>query len=382
MIALEPALEMRSGEADHSGEPRIVLAHDYLIQMGGAERVVATMHRRFASSLLYTSACDEEQLLPVFDRSRIRTTFAQRLPGIRRHFKRYFPIYPLAFRSFSPVKARAVWVSASTFAKCLPIQSGTSFCYCYTPTRFLWNVREYVDSEVGSVGARLLVKSLIPFLRRVDLRAARRMNWLIAISREVQERIQRFYGRDAEIIYPPVDVDRFTVSERSDDYYLVVSRLVAYKGIDRAIAATGKLGRRLLVIGDGTDRERLKGLAHKGVTFLGRRSDMEVRDHLMRCRALIFPGHEDFGITPVEAQACGRPVIALARGGALETVIDGETGVLVSEVSADGFAAGILKSEQIVWDPQRIRRNAELFSEERFLRRMIGFMEDRAGPVG
>ncbi|GAT35357.1 glycosyltransferase [Terrimicrobium sacchariphilum] len=351
----------------------LVLAHDYLIQMGGAERVVATMHRRFPSAPIYTSAVSRKTLWADFADADIRTTWLQGMPGIEHHthFKKYLPLYPLAFRSITPPDATHAWISSSTFAKYMRFSPGTrTVCYIHNPTRFLWQTDEYLDHEVRHSLLNRLVRAFLPPLRRLDQTAARRMDVLVANSRNVQERIRQFYGRESEVIPPPVQTDRFSVCPENDDSYLIVSRLLGYKNIDIAVRAFTQSGRRLIILGEGPYRADLEKMAGPSIEFLGRRSDDEVRDHFQRCRAFLFPGHEDFGITPVEAMACGKPVIALKKGGALETVVEGLSGVFFDEAKPESLARAVERLESTSWNAEAIRAHAEQFSEAAFLRRM------------
>jgi glycosyltransferase involved in cell wall biosynthesis len=348
----------------------LVIGHDYLIQMGGAERVVASMLRKWPRSPVYTSAAKRETLLPEFRAAAIHTSWMQHLPGIERHFKKFFPLYPAAFRSFGVIDAPVAWVSASTFAKCMRFSPRTaSILYCHNPTRFLWQAAEYVDYEVRSRSLSWLVNIASPLLRAIDRAAARRFDVIVANSENVRRRIAECYERDAEVVYPPVDVDRFQVSRRDEGFYLIVSRLVGYKSIQRAIEACNTLRRRLVIVGKGPDSNRLLGMAGPTVEFRGHVPDAEVRDLMQTCTALIFPGQEDFGIAPVEAAACGKPVIAFKGGGAIETVIEGETGRFFDQGLVT-LTDAILASEATVWNPERIRANAERFGEACFHDRM------------
>lgn len=352
---------------------KLVLAHDYLIQMGGAERVVATMHQHYPQAPIYTSAVCRETLWEDFSDADIRTTWLQNAPLIQHHthFKKYLPLYPAAFRSFGPVKADRAWISSSTFAKYMRFAPGTrTVCYVHNPTRFLWQTDDYLDHEVGNSALNRLVRLALPILRKHDIAAVRRLNVLVANSRNVQERIKRCYGRESIVIPPPVQTDRFTLTESGEDFYLIVSRLLGYKNVDLAVRAFSRSGKKLIVLGDGPQRAALEKMAGPSVHILGRRPDAEVQSHFQRCRAFLFPGHEDFGITPVEAMACGKPVIALKKGGALETVVDGVTGVFFDEPTDDALAAAVETSEKIPWQPRRIREHAEQFSERCFLEKM------------
>jgi glycosyltransferase involved in cell wall biosynthesis len=355
----------------------LILAHDYLIQMGGAERVVAAMARHHPEAPIYTSAIDPNRLLPEFTLDRLHTSWMQRLPGMPAAFKQYFPLYPSAFRSFGPVDCGVAWISASTFSKCLRlVPTAVSVCYCHNPTRFLWQTEDYVKGEIRSRPVNRLARLTFPWLRVTDRQAAQNMDILIANSQDVRLRIQQHYGREARIIHPPVEVTRFQVSEVSRDYYLIVSRLVAYKRMDVAVEAFNKLGKRLVIVGEGPDRARLESLAAPNIKFAGRATDPQVHELMTHCRALIFPGDEDFGIAPVEAQACGKPVIAWARGGALETVKAGETGWFFSECTPGALADAVERAEKIVWRPQFIRRWAETFGEDRFLKAMDAVLDE------
>jgi glycosyltransferase involved in cell wall biosynthesis len=348
----------------------LVIGHDYLIQMGGAERVVASMLRKWPGSTVYTSAARYETLLPEFRDADIRTTWMQRLPGIEQHFKKYFAFYPTAFRSFGVIDAPVAWVSASTFAKCMRFSARTAtVLYCHNPTRFLWQPEEYVDNEVRNSSLSQMVEMMSPRLRSIDRAAARRFDVIVANSENVRRRIARSYGRVPAVVYPPVDVNRFQVSGRDEGFYLVASRLVAYKAIDRAVEACNALGRRLVIVGDGPDRKRLQGMAGPTIEFRGHVADAEVKNLMETCTGLIFPGEEDFGIAPVEAAACGKPVLAYKAGGAMETVIEGETGRFFDQESVT-LADAIRASEATLWNPERIRANAERFGESCFHEKM------------
>ncbi|MCX2982102.1 glycosyltransferase family 4 protein [Halieaceae bacterium IMCC14734] len=356
----------------------LVLVHDYLIQMGGAERVVATMANAFPESPIYTSATERPALLPELIGREIHNTWVDSLPGVYRHFKKLFPIYPVAFKSLRIPSRKAAWISSSTFAKCIRAPEGMiTFCYLHNPTRFLWDAENFLRYEVSSGLVRAAVKASTPYLRRIDIAAARRMDHIIANSENVRKQIEQCYDRESTIIYPPVNVERFEVATASKGYYLVLSRLVGYKGLDRAVLAFRGLDRILHVVGEGPDRARLESLAGDNVRFFGHVSDEEIREQLSSCEALIFPGFEDFGIVPVEAQACGKPVIAYAKGGALETVVEGETGVFFREPTAESLRDALLEMEKHSWDTAAIRRHAEQFSETVFLEKMTRFMAER-----
>lgn len=359
---------------------KLVLAHDYLIQMGGAERVVAAMHERFPEAPIFTSAVRHSGLWEEFRRADIRASWMQRLPFIQHgsHFKKYFPLFPSAFRSFGKIDADVAWISSSTFAKYLQFPPETrTVCYMHNTTRFLWQTDEYLDYEVASRPLNALVRRALPRLREWDREAAARMNVLVANSRNVQERIKRCYGLNSLVVHPPVETSRFHTSANEEGYHLVVSRLLGYKNIELPVRAFTRTGRRLVVIGEGPYRARLEALAGPSIRFCGRLGDREIHEHYSKCRALILPGEEDFGITPVEAMACGKPVVALGRGGALETVVDGLTGVFFSDPSEECLLEAVARCETKAWDKEAIRTHASLFSKEAFVEKMARLLFDQ-----
>lgn len=349
---------------------KLVLAHDYLVQMGGAERVVAAMSEAFPNAPIYTSACARDELWEVFRDRDIRTTWMQRLPGVTHHthFKKYFPLYPWAFRAFGAIEAEAAWISSSTFAKYLRFAPGVrTVCYLHNTTRFLWQTGDYLDREVSSGFLNRAVRLALPLLREQDRAAAAGFTVLLANSENVRRRVRDFYGLEAEVLHPPVETSQFSISREDDGYYLVVSRLIGYKNIELPVRAFSQTGRRLVVLGEGPYLARLQSMAGPNVEFVGRASEAEVRTRYAKCLALIVPGEEDFGITPVEAMACGKPVVAFGRGGALETVVDGVTGVFFHEDSTEALLDAVARCEAGSWDPERIRRHAEGFAKEIFV---------------
>jgi glycosyltransferase involved in cell wall biosynthesis len=348
--------------------------------MGGAERVVAAMAEAFPGAPIITSVTDTNRLLPELSGRRILNSWMDALPGIRKHFKKYFMLFPMAFRSFRPVDADVTWISSSGFAKWIPLsKNAISICYCHTPPRFLWESDTYLGYEIPNVALRALVRYGVLPLRKSDYRCAQKINHFVANSRCVQERIQRFYQRDSHVIHPPVNVQRFEIKTEADDYYLILARLVGYKRIDLAVRAFNLLRKRLVIVGQGPDRERLEKMAGPTIQFAGGVSDNEAKRYLERCRGLIFPGREDFGIASVEAQACGKPVIALAADGALETVIPEETGVLFAHPTVQSLVDALERAERIQWTPRRLRENAQRFDKEVFVRKTNEFIKRVTG---
>jgi glycosyltransferase involved in cell wall biosynthesis len=358
----------------------LAIVHDYLIQMGGAERVVAVMAEAFPDATIFTSVTDENRLLPELSDRHILNSWMNALPGIRKHFKKYFMLFPFAFRSLGPVEADVTWISSSGFAKWIRLSRKTvSICYCHTPPRFLWEPDSYLRYEIPNVALQALVRYGVSLLQNSDYRRAQKIDHFVANSHCVKERIRRFYQRDSHVIHPPVNVQRFKIKTEADDYYLVLSRLVGYKRIDLAVRAFNLLRKRLVIVGQGPDRERLERMAGPTIQFTGGVSDNEARRYLERCRGLIFPGREDFGIAPVEAQACGKPVIALAADGALETVIPEETGVFFSSPTVHSLVDALERAERMEWAPHRIRENANRFDKDAFVRKTGEFIKRVTG---
>ncbi|MHB8619469.1 MAG: glycosyltransferase [Chloroflexota bacterium] len=358
---------------------RVALVHDYLNQKGGgAERVLRSLFELFPRADVFTSIYQPENMPEAIRRMPVRTSFMQRLPGIFRHHRQYMPLYPLAFRSFNLSGYDLVVTNTQGFANGVRMGSATSVCYCLTPMRWAWNTGEYVGRETFGPLVRLGLAPAMRLVRRWDRAAADRVGHFVAISRVVAQRIRAAYGRQAEVIYPPVEVRQHCVepADTIEDYFLVVSRLAPYKRIDLAVQACSRLNLPLLVIGEGRDRPRLQALAGPSVRFLGFVSDdAVVRRHYARCRAFLFPGEEDFGISPLEAQASGRPVIAYGAGGALDTVRPGVTGELFGRQTVDDLAEVLARFNHERYDAGAIRDHAMAFDSEVFKRRMAEFVD-------
>jgi glycosyltransferase involved in cell wall biosynthesis len=356
---------------------RVALVHDYLNQMGGAERVLMAFHDIFPEAPIYTSIYDPQRVDPAFQHMDIRTSFMQKLPFVKKHHQPFLPLYPFAMEALDLRNYDLVLSSSSAFAKGIITKPQTlHICYCHTPMRWCWNYEEYVEREQLGKMARSVLPFLITGLRMWDQTTAMRVDDFIANSPVVAERIQKYYRRDAVVIPPPVEVSRFPFDPdiQLENYFLIVSRLIPYKRIDLAIEACNQLQKPLLIIGGGRDEERLHKLAGPTIRFLGRLSDQEVVNYYTHCQALLFPGEEDFGITPLEAQASGRPVIAYGAGGALASIVDGVTGVFFRTQTVESLVEALAAFHEQHFNTHVIRNHALEFDTPRFHRRILQFI--------
>jgi glycosyltransferase involved in cell wall biosynthesis len=361
---------------------RVALVHDWLTGMRGGEKCLEVLCRAFPDATLYTLIHRRGSLSPAIESMAIRTSPLQRIPGVFGHYRHLLPIMPLAARAWRPRDVDLVISLSHCVAKAvIPPEGVPHVCYCFTPMRYAWQAREtYLEGWSNRPVRRILARTMLSRLRRWDRATASRVSHFVAISETVRGRIARCYRRDSRVIQPPVDTAFYTPdpSDRPrDDAYLVVSALVPYKRIDQAVAACSDSGRRLTVIGEGPERARLEAMAGPTVRFLGWQPDDVIRDHYRRCRALLFPVEEDFGIVPIEALACGTPVMALGRGGAAETV-DAEVGRTYSEPTAEA-----LRDVLDVWefhgcphDPVLARHRAEAFALPLFRQRLLEFLAE------
>jgi glycosyltransferase involved in cell wall biosynthesis len=359
---------------------KVALVHDWLNQVGGAENVLEVLTRMFPGAPVFTSMYAAQRMPPAYRSWDIRTTFMQRLPGVTTHHQAYMPVYPLAFSTVNLAGYDLVLSNKSGFCHGVRVAAGAChICYCLTPTRFLWQYEAYRQREALDPAADLLLRPVLALLRRWDYASARRVDHFIAISGEIKDRIRRYYGRDSTIIYPPVEIGAFQPTfAPADDYFLAGGRLIPYKRTDLAVAACSELGLKLLVYGDGRDRPALERMAGPTVTFLGRVPKDELARLYAGAKAFIFPGLEDFGIAPLEAQAAGRPVIAYAGGGALDTVRPHISGEFFREQTVESLAEVLRGFEPDCYDPVACRSNAERFSTVRFERELRDYVQNHA----
>ncbi|MCE5257526.1 MAG: glycosyltransferase [Chloroflexi bacterium] len=357
---------------------RLAIICSFLNQYGGAERVLEVLHRMYPDAPFYTSVYRPEAF-PETDRGwDVRTSFVNRLPMAKRRPQLYLAQYPQAFESFDLRAFDTVLSVTSSFAHGVITSSETRhICYCLTPTRFLWNYPAYIEREgIGRLARAVLQRSL-KHLRMWDRLAADRVDEFVAISRTVQQRIAKIYRRDSTILYPPVQIGKLESPQEPEDYYLIVSRLIPYKRIDLAVEAFNRLGLPLYIAGEGRDKQKLQAMAKPNIRFLGYCSDDEKRRLMARCRAFIFPGEEDFGLAPLEAMAMGRPVIAYAAGGALDTVLDKQTGAFFTEPTPGSLAQAVTTLDTASFDPPAIQQHALQFDESVFSAGLRAILEKR-----
>ena len=347
---------------------KVAIVHDWLVSYAGADRVVDCMHHVFPDAPIYTLVYDKDKMPAWFRDYDIRTTWIQKLPFATKLYKKLLPLMPGAFEALDLSEYDLVLSSSSSCSKgVITRPDAVHICYCHTPIRYVWDF--YYTYRAN---ANPLVRAVMPGqmhkLRQWDKCAADRVDYFIANSRYIAQRIKKYYRRDSDVIYPCVHINQSPFVQK-EDFYLVVGRFTWYKRIDLAVAACTKLGRRLVVIGAGDEESRLRAIAGPTVEFKGGGlSDEEVRDYYLRAKAFLFPGEEDFGITPVEAQSAGTPVLAYGRGGACETVEDGRTGLLFHAQTVDSLAECIEKfeAEGVACTKEEIRAHSLSFSEERF----------------
>lgn len=351
--------------------------HEWLVNWAGSEQVLAALAELFPEAPIFTSVCNPALLDARLKDRVVYTSFIQRLPAATRYYQWYLPFMPLAFEQFDLSSFDVVISSSHACAKgVLTRADAIHICYCHTPIRYAWDMYHGYIRDSGRI-QRFLARPLMHYLRLWDALAAQRVDHFVANSRAVASRIRKHYGRTADVIHPPVDTSFYTPGGTPGDFYLVAGRLVPYKRADLAVEAFTRSGQPLVVIGDGPERRRLEKIAGSNVRFLGHQPREVLREHFRTCKALIFPGEEDFGIVPVEVQACGRPVIAYGRGGALDSVQDGITGVLFSEQSVDSLLQAVERAEGISWDSERIVAWAQNFSTQRFRERLRAVVEAR-----
>lgn len=360
-----------------ASQKRIAIVHDALVVHAGSEKVALHLSNTFPDAPIYTSAYLPENTFPEFKTRNVITLPFASIVRSERHFKQLFLLWYFEFNRLDLSGYDVVISSANYLAKFInPPPATEHICYLHNAFRFLWKRAVYSDQSLPYSRFTLsMINPLLPLLRRIDAARTRRLRHVVTNSQNMAGHLQAVYGLTPKVVYPPVPVESYWVADAPQDYYLYAGRLISHKRVDIVIQACRRLNRRLIVAGDGLERAALEKLAGGAVTFTGKVSDAELKRLYANCRALIFPSNEDFGIVPVEAQAAGRPVIALRAGGALETVVESETGLFFNEQTVDSLCEAIQCFEQAAFDPLKIRQNAMRFDESHFAEQMRALVD-------
>ena len=363
--------------------PKIAFVHDWLVKKGGAENLLAAMLELWPDAPVYTLIHDANgPTSSILEGHRVSTSFLQKIPGINKHYRSFLPLMPIAIEQFDLSEFDIVISNSYAVAKgVLTGPDQLHICMCCSPIRYAWDMQhQYLRESKKEKGLQSwLARWILHEIRKWDSRTANGVDEFIAISNYISRRIWKVYRRESVVIYPPVDVDQFSIHEKKEDFYLTASRMVPYKRVNLIVEAFSRMpDKRLIVIGDGPDFKKIQGLATPNVKLLGYQSFDVLKEHLQRAKAFIFAAEEDFGIVPIEAQACGTPVIAYGKGGALETVMDGKTGILFWEQSIESLKEAVENFEDLDhdWDPKTIQENSERFNKERFQKELQQFVEN------
>lgn len=359
---------------------KIALVHDWLPFMGGAERVLTNFVELYPEAPIYTTICNRSKIDGPIKEAKIITSYLQKNNKEIKNHRKLFPFMMTAIEKFDLNEYDIVLSDSSSIAKGVITSPDTiHICYCHSPMRYAWEFsHEYAGKMAGKGGLKAKILSyFLTGVRLWDNATSDRVDYFIANSENVAKRIWKHYRRESVVIHPPVRCNLFNISDVDEDYFLIVSRLQEYKRIDIAIEAFNKLELPLIIIGDGPDRKKLEAMANENIKFLGRESDEVIKEHYAKCRAFIFPGEEDFGITPLEAMASGRPVIAYRKGGALETVVENKTGIFFDNQNSYEMINAIKKFEKMNFNKKEIRMHAEKFDEEEFKIKIDNFIKDK-----
>lgn len=356
--------------------PRVALVHDWLTGMRGGEKVLEVLCELYPEATLFTLIHNRGSVSPLIERMHIRTSFLQSAPFRQERYRNYLPLFPLAIESFDFRGFDLIISTSHAVAKgAKPAPGALHVCYCHTPMRYVWELfDDYFGPGRADVLTRLGMKFIAPRLREWDVRTSSRVHYFLANSENVARRIRNTYKREADVIHAPVDTSMFSLSRRNEGFYLIVSALAPYKRVDLAIEVFNRLGKRLVIVGKGPETAKLRALAGRTIEFLGWQSDERLVRLYGSCRALVFPGIEDFGIVPLEAMASGKPVIAFRAGGALETVVDGATGIFFDTQTPEALEQALHVAETTRFNPSGIRRHAMRFDRARFKKKIWDYI--------
>ena len=359
---------------------KVAIVHDWLTGMRGGEKVLEALCELYPEADIFTLIHIKGSVSETIEHHRIFTSFLQRMPFIEKKYRNYLPLMPFAIEQFDLKGYDLVISSSHCVAKgAKTSKNSVHICYCYTPMRYIWDLFEdYFGTGRTNVLIRTLMRIIRPFLKNWDVKSSKRVDSFIAISKFISKRIESAYGRDSVVIYPPVNTDKCLLSPiKREKFYLIVSAFAPYKRIDIAIKAFNILGYKLKIIGTGQVEEQLKKIAKENIEFLGWQSDCVIRENYSKCTALIFPGEEDFGIVPVEAMSCGSPIIAYGKGGALETIVEGKSGLFFSPQTEQALIKAIKNSETVNWSSKEISAPAERFSLQRFKEEISKYIKSK-----
>lgn len=355
---------------------KVAIVHEWLTVYGGSERVVEEIHKLFPEAPIYALVYDKDNMPERFKQYDIRTTFVQKMPFAKKKYPNYLPLMPRAFEALDLTEYDLVLSSSTACAKGVITRSDAiHICYCHTPMRYAWEFYYEYTREMNKF-KRFIIGFFMHKIRMWDRLAADRVDYFIANSNYIKGRIGKYYRRESKVIFPPVNTHLYHI-EKKEDFYLIVSRMVTYKRVDLAVDAFNELRLPLIIIGGGPEEKKLKAKAKSNIQFLGRLTDEEIVSYYARSKAFIFPGEEDFGITPIEAQAAGTPVIAYGRGGALDTVIDGQTGILFHEQTVEALVEAVKQFEKqgVTLSANEIKDRSERFSVTRFKQDYMNYVE-------
>lgn len=360
---------------------KVAIIHDWLVGFGGGESIVLKLLKIFPDATVYTSVYDEHSMGQYFDKVEVKTSFIQKLPFGISKYRYYLPLMPLAFEQFNLKDYDLVISSSSCCAKGVNVNANSiHFCYCHTPMRYAWDMYNEYNSK-GNILKKAFISTQLHKLRQWDYISANRVDYFIANSRYIANRIKKHYRRDAVVIYPGINDEFYNlpILEKSENFYLLVTRLVDYKKVDIIVKTFNKLGKQLIIVGDGPERKKLEKMAKKNITFKGTLKENELKSLYQKCRAFVFMAEEDFGMVMAEAQAVGKPVIAYKKGGASEIVINNLTGLLIDEQTELALEEAVNKMERIYtkYDSQKIRETARKFSEENFFKEIKNYIDSK-----
>jgi glycosyltransferase involved in cell wall biosynthesis len=371
----------------HFNQIKVALVHDWLTGNRGGEKVLEVFCELFPEAPIYTLLYNMGTIPETLSSHNIRTSFVDKLPFKKKRYRHFLPLFPAAIEQFNLKEYDLILSSSHCVAKgIIPAPDSLHISYLHTPMRYVWDMyHDYFGKEQVGRLSRMFIPIFANYLRNWDVSSSNRVDWYLANSQHVANRIRKYYRREAQVLYPPVDTSRFKAQSSHDDFDLVVSALVPYKRVDLAIQAYNKLKRKLVIVGDGPEKKNLHKLAGPHIDFLNWQPHEVLAEYYSKCRILIFPGEEDFGIVPVEAMSCGKPVIAYARGGALETIIDADkaqekrgTGLFFYHQNVADLMEAVEKSDTVEWDSNFIYQHAIQFDREQFKIKLLDFVQEKS----